>query len=77
VAAAAAEFRRLGLAKPPGIAETIDWARAITVLERVDLDAAVVAATLGAVLKYREDQAKVIAAGLDDIVGSARAAAGA
>jgi MoxR-like ATPase len=75
VAAVAAEFRALGLAKPPGIAETIDWARAVTVLDRHDLDEEVIAATLGAVLKYREDQARVEAAGLPGIVEAAWAAA--
>ena len=75
VAALAASFRELGLAKPPGIAETIDWARAITVLGRDDLDEAVVAATLGAVLKYREDQARVLDAGIGGLLDSALATA--
>ncbi len=75
VAAVAGEFRALGLAKPPGIAETIDWARAVTVLGRDDLDEEVVAATLGAVLKYREDQARVETAGLPGIVEAAWAVA--
>jgi MoxR-like ATPase len=56
VAAAAAVLREEDLAKPPGVAETIDWALALVALgaERLDPDTAI--ATLGAVLKYREDQ---------------------
>jgi MoxR-like ATPase len=56
VAAAAQVLRDEDLAKPPGVAESIDWALALVALgaERVDPDTAI--ATLGAVLKYREDQ---------------------
>src|SRR3954469_10892070 len=42
------------LAKPPGVAETLDWARAISHLSTADLDLATAAATLGALVKYRE-----------------------
>ena len=49
----------LGLYKPPGVAETIDWARALAALGRRRLDAASVDATLGAVVKYREDAERV------------------
>jgi MoxR-like ATPase len=52
-------FRQEQLYKPPGIAETIDWARALAVLGVDRLDVDVVSATLGAVIKYREDQARV------------------
>ncbi len=47
------------LAKPPGVAETLDWARALTYLGTADLDLASAAATLGALVKYREDGEKV------------------
>ncbi len=43
------------LLKPPGVAETLDWARALHALGRDRLDLAAAAATLGAVVKYRED----------------------
>ena len=49
------ELRGLELAKPPGVAETIDWAHALAALGREELDADVVEQTLGSVLKYRED----------------------
>jgi MoxR-like ATPase len=56
VAAATQVLRNEDLAKPPGVAESIDWALALVALgaERLDPDTAI--ATLGAVLKYREDQ---------------------
>jgi MoxR-like ATPase len=41
--------------KPPGVAESLDWARALQQLGREQLDVEAAAATLGAVLKYRED----------------------
>ncbi|MGN6575233.1 MAG: AAA family ATPase [Nocardioides sp.] len=47
------------LLKPPGVAETLDWARALERLGAQDLDVATAAATLGAVVKYREDAQRV------------------
>src|SRR5919112_1994717 len=47
------------LAKPPGVAETLDWARAVSHLGTARLDLATAAATLGALVKYREDGEKV------------------
>jgi MoxR-like ATPase len=47
------------LLKPPGVAETLDWARALHTLGRDDLDVESAAATLGAVLKFREDAERV------------------
>ncbi|HEY3005449.1 MAG TPA: MoxR family ATPase [Kribbellaceae bacterium] len=49
----------LDLLKPPGVAETLDWTRAITALGHEHLDVQTAAATLGAVLKYREDADRV------------------
>jgi MoxR-like ATPase len=61
VAAAVARLRTLDLQKPPGVAESIDWARALTVLGIAQLDPETAASTLGSVLKYREDQELVAA----------------
>lgn len=47
--------RRLDLAKPPGVAETLDWAEALTHLGAAELSPAVVDATLGMILKYQDD----------------------
>jgi MoxR-like ATPase len=73
LAAEAAAFvrglRGLDLAKPPGVAETIDWAHALAALGKQEIDAEVVQQTLGSVLKYREDQESVRAAGLERLVG--------
>jgi MoxR-like ATPase len=50
------------LLKPPGVAETLDWARALSYLGGEGLDLAGAAATLGALVKYREDAGRVRAA---------------
>ena len=50
---------REDLEKPPGVAETLDWARALAHLGATELDLASSAATLGALVKYREDGEKV------------------
>lgn len=47
------------LIKPPGVAETLDWARALETVGATRLDAEVAAATLGAALKYREDSERI------------------
>ena len=48
--------------KPPGVAETLDWARALHLLGRPELDLASAAASIGALCKYREDTERVTAA---------------
>lgn len=48
--------------KPPGVAETLDWARALHQLGRAELDLASAAASIGALCKYREDTERVSAA---------------
>jgi MoxR-like ATPase len=68
VATAAGRMRELDLIKPPGVAESIDWAGALTALGADALDPDVAAATLGAVLKYREDVDRVRATGLATLV---------
>jgi MoxR-like ATPase len=70
VAAAVARLRTLDLQKPPGVAESIDWARALTLLGLDGLGPEAVGATLGSVLKYREDQALAHTRGLAWVAGS-------
>ena len=65
VSSAVRRLRDLELLKPPGVAEALDWAGALLALGCAELDAESAAATLGAVLKYREDTERVVAAGLD------------
>ena len=55
VARAVQVLRGEDLLKPPGVAESIDWTQALVALGAERLDAGLAAATLGAVLKYRED----------------------
>ena len=64
VAGAVRRLRGLELLKPPGVAESLDWTAALVALGRDELDADAAAATLGAVLKYREDADRVREAGL-------------
>jgi MoxR-like ATPase len=59
VTAAVHALRGADLLKPPGIAETVDWAQALAALGAPGLDPALAAATLGAVVKYREDVERV------------------
>jgi MoxR-like ATPase len=71
VAAATEAMREAGLYKPPGVAETIDWAMSLAALGRTELDEASVRATLGSVLKYREDQERVSTHGIAELVRQA------
>ena len=68
VAAAVARLRSLDLAKLPGVAETIDWANALSFLGAERLDAGAAADTLGSVVKDHEDQELVVAR-LAEVVG--------
>ena len=69
VAAAAHRLREADLLKPPGVAESLDWARALQLVGARHLDIDSAAATLGAVLKYREDADRVRAR-LDTLLAS-------
>ena len=71
VAAATELMRAMQLYKPPGVAETIDWATSLGALGAATLDEALVTATLGTVLKYREDQERVTHQGVADLVKQA------
>jgi MoxR-like ATPase len=55
VVGAVNRLRSLELAKPPGVAETIDWVRTLSVLGESDLDGRTVSETLGSVIKERDD----------------------
>ncbi|WP_410558463.1 AAA family ATPase [Actinomadura fulvescens] len=64
VAHAAQRLRAEDLLKPPGVAESLDWAEALVALGARELDPGMAAVTLGAVLKYRDDQERVVKHGL-------------
>jgi MoxR-like ATPase len=53
------KLRKLDLFKSPGVAETIDWATALTELDRAALDPETVADTIGTLLKYQDDIARI------------------
>ena len=73
VAAAVEALRELELYKPPGVAETIDWANALAALGNTEIDEHAVEVTLGTILKYREDQERTRAHGVGDLVAAATA----
>jgi MoxR-like ATPase len=58
VVAAVQAIRKLDLKKPPSIAETLDWIRALVLLEAATLDGRLVSETLSTLLKYEADIAK-------------------
>jgi len=53
------KLRELDLFKAPGVAETIDWASALTELDKVALDPETVSDTIGVLLKYQDDIARI------------------
>jgi MoxR-like ATPase len=68
-------LRREDLFKAPGVSETLDWASALTELDAVTLDPAQVADTLGVLLKYQDDIARMEASKVKAMLEEARAAA--
>jgi MoxR-like ATPase len=71
VARAVGHLRAVDLQKPPGVAETLDWTEALLTLGVESLDPDAVMRTLGAVLKYREDQEQVSDGGLVALLDAA------
>ena len=71
-------LRKEDLFKVPGVAETLDWASALTELDAVALDPTTVSDTLGALLKYQDDIARLdqskVKALLDDVKADLKAA---
>jgi MoxR-like ATPase len=70
VARVTAGLRDADLLKPPGVAESLDWAQALHLLGARSLDPDNAAATLGAVLKYHEDAVRVRETVLAELIGS-------
>ena len=71
-------LRKEDLFKAPGVAETLDWAAALTELDAVALDPATVSDTLGVLLKYQDDIVRIEGSKakelLDDVRAQLRAA---
>ncbi len=70
VARAVQRLRAMDLYKPPGVAETLDWTGALVALGAKELDEALIEATMGSVLKYHEDQQRVLVQSLNLLAGS-------
>jgi MoxR-like ATPase len=70
VAAAVARLRAMDVAKRPGVAETIDWSKALSILGAVQLEPETAAATLGALLKDHDDL-QLVRCRLDQVLGEA------
>ena len=66
-------LRQQDLFKSPGVAETLDWASALAELDAVSLDPAQVTDTLGVLLKYQDDIAKIQGAKASELIDAARA----
>ena len=64
-------LRSMDLYKPPGVAETLDWAAALAVLGTERLNPEVVEDTLGVILKYQEDIERVRSGGTQQLLASA------
>ena len=56
------------LFKPPGVAETLDWAESLRLLQAGELSPATIDRTIGVVLKYKDDIDMVRSAGVDSLV---------
>jgi MoxR-like ATPase len=66
-------LRRQDLFKSPGVAETLDWATALTELDAVALDPATVSDTLGVLLKYQDDIARIEGTKAKELIDGLRA----
>jgi MoxR-like ATPase len=69
LAEAMRRLRGMELFKPPGVAETLDWAESLRLLEAGELTGPTIESTLGVVLKYKDDMDMVRSAGVDSLVG--------
>jgi MoxR-like ATPase len=69
-------LRQEDLFKKPGVAETIDWAKCLVALDAIQLSPQVIADTLGALLKYQDDIARLQGSEVKKILDQARAALG-
>jgi MoxR-like ATPase len=66
-------LRSQDLFKSPGVAETLDWAGALTELDAVALDPATVSDTLGVLLKYQDDIARIEGSKAKEMIDQVRA----
>ena len=69
VSEAMSRLRKVDLFKPPGVAESLDWAESLRLLQAGELSVHVIESTLGVVLKYKDDIDLVRSAGVESLVG--------
>jgi MoxR-like ATPase len=69
------KLRKMDLFKLPGVAETIDWSKALVALDRLALDPQTVNDTLGALLKYQDDIGRIRGSEAERLLAEIRAAA--
>jgi hypothetical protein len=69
LATAMQKLRGMDLFKPPGVAETLDWAESLQLLHDGELTPKMAERTLGVVLKYKDDIDAVREAGVEALVG--------
>ena len=69
LAEAMRRLREMELFKPPGVAETLDWAESLRLLEAGELSPATIDSTIGVVLKYKDDIDMARSVGVDSLVG--------
>ncbi len=65
------KVRELELFKRPGVAETLDWTRALMALDRHTLDRETAHRTLGVLLKYQDDLGRMAEGGVEEVMGAA------
>jgi hypothetical protein len=73
VVSAVQGLRQVDLFKPPGVAETLDWANALLAMDQGELDEGIVNDTLGVLLKYHDDVESVQGALAGELVRQAHA----
>ena len=66
-------LRKQDLFKSPGVAETLDWATALAELDVAALDPATVSDTLGVLLKYQDDIARIEGSRAKELIDDVRA----
>ena len=64
------KVRELELFKRPGVAETLDWTRALMALDRHTLDREAAHRTLGVLLKYQDDLERMVEGGVEEVMGA-------
>ncbi len=69
VSEAMSRLRNVDLFKPPGVAESLDWAESLRLLQAGELSVPVIESTLGVFLKYKDDIDLVRSAGVESLVG--------